>query len=142
MGAAAIPFLKLSKGSIVNISSQEKSEIVPLTTYNSGKALITTSFTEKWAAELTNSGVRVNEIKVCRYHHAEVIEHRFNKSEETFWMKIQRMVNFRPHITRPLDIARTVNFLLSGESQDFSGEILCQKGKYFKKLHPDDIIYT
>ncbi len=127
----ALPLLKRSRGSIVNISSK-----VALTGqggssgYAAAKGAIL-GLTEHWAAELSEFGIRVNVVLP-----AEVMTPQYEKWIARFddpKGELQRITSKIPlgkRMTEPDEIAAMVVFLLSEESGGFTGQYFFVDGGY------------
>ncbi len=127
----ALPALKLTSGSIVNIASK-----VALTGQGNtsgyaaakGAAL---ALTREWAVELLPLGIRVNAVLP-----AEVMTPLYQKWISTFpepeakLKSIERSIPLGHRMTTPEEIASTVIFLLSPRSSHTTGQFLHVDGGY------------
>lgn len=127
----ALPWLKLSKGSIVNISSK-----VALTGQGGTSAYAAAkgaqlALTREWAAELLPHGIRVNAIVP-----AEVMTPLYREWIDTFDnpdKKLKKIVSKIPlghRMTTPEEIASAVAFLLSERAAHITGQWWFVDGGY------------
>jgi L-fucose dehydrogenase len=127
----SLPWLKLSKGSIVNISSK-----VALTGQGGTSAYAAAkgaqlALTREWAAELLEYGIRVNAIVP-----AEVMTPLYDKWLNTFdnpEKKLKKIVSKIPlhhRMTTPQEIASAVAFLLSDRAGHITGQWWSIDGGY------------
>lgn len=127
----ALPWLKKSKGSIVNISSK-----VGLTGQGgtSGYAAAKgaqLALTREWAAELLPYGIRVNAVLP-----AEVMTPLYRTWLDTFSNPDQKMADIVEKIplenrmTTPEEIASMTIFLLSNKSSHTTGQLMVVDGGY------------
>lgn len=127
----ALPWLKLSKGSIVNISSK-----VALTGQGGTSAYAAAkgaqlALTREWAAELLPYGIRVNAIVP-----AEVMTPLYKEWIDTFDnpdKKLKKIVSKIPlghRMTTPEEIASAVAFLLSERAAHITGQWWFVDGGY------------
>lgn len=131
MAHFALPYLKLTKGSIVNISSKVAVTGQGNTSgYSSAKGAIL-SLTREWAAELLPFSIRVNALVP-----SEVMTplyqwwlNTFENPEE----KLKTIVSKMPlgkRMTRPEEIAAMVVFLISERASHITGQHLFVDGGY------------
>ncbi|XP_050409012.1 estradiol 17-beta-dehydrogenase 8 [Patella vulgata] len=123
-----MPYLKQSKGSVVNISSvASKKGMTSVTPYSLSKAALD-SFTHLLADEIGPSGVRVNSVNPG-FTRTEFID-KIGLSEEAKAEMIASNVRATPlgKIAESEDVAKLVKFLLSDESSFITGEIICIDG--------------
>ncbi|MFZ5953649.1 MAG: SDR family oxidoreductase [Candidatus Dependentiae bacterium] len=131
MGHYALPALKKSKGTIINIGSK-----VALTGqggtsgYAAAKGAIL-GLTREWAVELAPYHIRVNAVIP-----AEVFTEAYKKWIHTFsdpddkLRKIESVIPFAHRMTTPQEIAQTVLFLSSPLSSHTTGQFLSVDGGY------------
>ncbi|HLA53412.1 MAG TPA: SDR family oxidoreductase [Flavitalea sp.] len=127
----ALPFLKKSKGSIVNISSKTAETGQGHTSgYVAAKGAIN-ALTREWAVELLKYSVRVN----CVIP-AEVWTPLYEwfigqgDSPEEAKEAIMQKIPFEKRFTTPLEIANTIVFLLSKRSSHTTGQLIHVDGGY------------
>src|SRR5437667_7297015 len=125
MAHYALPHLKKSRGSLVNISSKTAVTGQGSTSgYASAKGAIL-ALTREWAAELLNYGIRVNAIVP-----AEVMTPLYRQWLDTFpspQEKLQTILTKIPlgnRMTLPEEIASMVVFLLSDRAGHITGQHL------------------
>lgn len=127
----AVPYLKETQGSIINISSK-----IALTGQGgtSGYAACKgaqLALTREWAVELAPFGIRVNAVVP-----AEVMTPLYEKWLNTFEnpeLKIKEIISkipFEKRMTTPEEIAATTVFLLSERSSHTTGQWLFPDGGY------------
>jgi L-fucose dehydrogenase len=134
----ALPALKVSKGSIVNISSKTaitgQGNTSGYTAAKGGQL----SLTREWAVELLPYGIRVNAVIP-----AEVMTPLYQKWLNTFpnpedkLGEISRRVPLERRMTKPEEIANMVVFLLSGRSAHTTGQHIFVDGGY---THLDRVV--
>jgi L-fucose dehydrogenase len=128
---AALPFLKESKGSIVNISSKVAVTGQGGTSgYAAAKGAIL-GLTVGWAAEFSSYGIRVNavvpaEVKTPQY---EEWVKKFDDPQEEL-RKITAKVPLGRRMTEASEIATMTVFLLSPKSAGITGQKLFVDGGY------------
>ncbi|GGG91817.1 short-chain dehydrogenase/reductase [Parapedobacter pyrenivorans] len=131
MAHHALPALKASKGSIVNISSKTaetgQGNTSAYAAANGGR----NALTREWAVELLPYSIRVNAIIV-----AECFTPLYDKwiktlpnPEETL-AKITRRIPLEQRMTTAAEIADTVLFLLSQRSSHTTGQLIHVDGGY------------
>ena len=127
----ALPHLKQSRGSIVNISSKTAITGQGSTSgYASSKGAIL-ALTREWAAELLDYGIRVNAIVP-----AEVMTPLYRQWLDTFPDPEQKLksilskIPLEKRMTTPEDIAAMVVFLLSARAGHVTGQHLFVDGGY------------
>lgn len=127
----ALPYLKDSKGSIVNISSKTavtgQGSTSGYTAAKGGQL----SLTREWAVELLKYGIRVNavipaEVMTPLY---ESWLKKFDNPDEKL-NEIQRRIPFEKRMTTPREIADMVVFLLSDRSSHTTGQLIYVDGGY------------
>jgi L-fucose dehydrogenase len=131
MAHFALPALKQSKGAIVNISSKTAVTGQGNTSgYVAAKAAIL-GLTREWAAEVLESGVRVNAVipaEVMTPLYQEWLA-RFPSPQEAL-SRIERKIPLGKRMTTADEIAWTVLFLLSAKSSHTTGQHLFVDGGY------------
>ncbi len=127
----ALPHLKSSRGSIVNIASKTAVTGQGGTSgYASSKGAIL-ALTREWAVELLPSGIRVNAVVP-----AEVMTPLYRQWLSTFSdpeEKLKTIVSKIPlekRMTTPEDIAATILFLISPKAGHVTGQHLFVDGGY------------
>ena len=127
----ALPHLKKSRGSIVNISSKTALTGQGGTSgYASAKGAIL-ALTREWAAELLGYGIRVNAVVP-----AEVMTPLYRQWLDTFPRPEEKLKNILAKIpldhrmTQPEEIAAMVVFLLSTRAGHITGQHLFVDGGY------------
>lgn len=131
MAHYALPYLKKSRGAIVNISS--KTAITgqgDTSGYASAKGAIL-ALTREWAAELLNYGIRVNAILP-----AEVMTPLYRQWLDSFpnpEEKLKTILSKIPldqRMTTPDEIAAMVVFLISARASHMTGQHIFVDGGY------------
>ncbi len=127
----ALPYLKVSKGSIVNIGSKTaetgQGNTSGYAASNGGR----NALTREWAVELLPYGIRVNEVIVAECFtplYAKWIK-TFENPEE----KLQSIIEKIPlgkRMTTAAEIANMVAFLLSDKSSHTTGQLIHVDGGY------------
>ena len=131
MAHAALPFLKQSTGSIVNISSKVAVTGQGGTSgYAAAKGAIL-ELTLEWAEELSTYGVRVNavvpaEVITSQYKNWVM---KFDDPEEEL-RRITARIPLGHRMTEPSEIAAMAVFLLSSKSAGITGQYLFVDGGY------------
>lgn len=127
----ALPHLKSSKGSIVNISSKTAVTGQGNTSGYTAAKGAQLSLTREWAVELLPYGIRVNAVIP-----AEVMTPLYQKWLDTFEQPeqklalIQNRIPFGNRMTTAQEIADTVVFLLSDRSSHTTGQHIYVDGGY------------
>lgn len=127
----ALPYLKKSKGSIVNISSK-----TAITGQGSTSGYVAAkggqlSLTREWAVELLKYGIRVNAVIP-----AEVMTPLYKSWLDTFdnpdnkLKEIEKRIPFENRMSTPKEIADMVVFLLSARSSHTTGQLIFVDGGY------------
>lgn len=131
MAHYALPHLKRSRGTIVNIGSKTAVTGQGSTSgYASSKGAII-ALTREWAAELLPYGIRVNTVMP-----AEVMTPLYRQWLDTFPNPDEKLktiltkIPFEQRMTTPEEIAATVVFLLSPKSSHTTGQHLFVDGGY------------
>ena len=131
MAHACLPWLKLSKGAIVNISSKTALTGQGHTSGYTAAKGAQLSLTREWAAALLEDGIRVNAVIP-----AEVMTPLYQKWLQTFddpearLEKITKVIPLGKRMTTAEEIANTVIFLLSAASSHTTGQWLFVDGGY------------
>lgn len=131
MAHFSLPFLKISKGAIVNISSKTaetgQGNTSAYAAANGGR----NALTREWAVELLKYGIRVNAVIVSECYTPQYeswIRTLKNPNE-----KIREIISKIPlenRMTKPSEIAQTVAFLLSEKSSHTTGQLIHVDGGY------------
>jgi len=127
----ALPYLKESKGSVLNISSKVAMTGQGNTSGYAASKGAQVALTREWAAELLPYGIRVNAILP-----AEVMTPLYESWLKTFdnpEEKLNSIVSKIPlekRMTSKEEIAATATFLLSDKSSHTTGQILFVDGGY------------
>jgi L-fucose dehydrogenase len=131
MAHFSLPFLKKSKGSIVNISSKTALTGQGNTSGYAGAKGAILAFTRDWAVELLPYQIRVNAIvpaEVWTPMYASWIQSFPNPEEKL--NSINARIPLENRMTTPLEIANMVVFLLSDRSSHTTGQWLHVDGGY------------
>lgn len=127
----ALPYLKKSKGSIVNISSKTADTGQGGTSAYAASNGGRNALTREWAVELLKYGIRVNAVVV-----AECYTPLYEKWIQTLPHPTQKLAEIQAKIplgnrfTTSEEIANTVAFLLSEKSSHTTGQLLYVDGGY------------
>ncbi|MEI3797237.1 MULTISPECIES: SDR family oxidoreductase [unclassified Chitinophaga] len=131
MAHHALPFLKTSKGAIVNITSKTaetgQGNTSAYAAANGGR----NALTREWAVELLPFSIRVNAIVV-----AESWTPLYESWINTFPDKAAKLASiveripFEKRMTTPEEIAQMTAFLLSGKSSHTTGQLIHVDGGY------------
>jgi L-fucose dehydrogenase len=131
MAHFALPYLKESRGSIVNISSKTaetgQGNTSAYAASNGGR----NALTREWAVELLKYGIRVNAVIV-----AESYTPLYESWIKTFddpqkkLDEITAKIPFEKRMTTTEEIANTVAFLLSNRSSHTTGQLIHVDGGY------------
>ena len=131
MAQYALPYLKISKGNIVNISSKTAETGQGGTSAYAASNGGRNALTREWAVELLPYRIRVNAVIV-----AECYTPLYDKwlktlpnPEETL-AKITRKIPFENRMTTAEEIANMVTFLLSDKSSHTTGQLIYVDGGY------------
>jgi L-fucose dehydrogenase len=127
----ALPYLKESKGSIVNIGSKTaetgQGNTSGYAAANGGR----NALTREWAVELLKYGIRVNAVIVAECwtpQYAKWIETLANANEKL--AEITANIPLENRMTTTLEIANTVAFLMSDKSSHTTGQLIHVDGGY------------
>jgi L-fucose dehydrogenase len=127
----ALPYLKTSKGAIVNISSKTaetgQGGTSAYAAANGGR----NALTREWAVELLPFGIRVNAVVVAECYtpmYQEWIQTQSNPEEKL--KAIQANIPLGNRFTTPEEIGQTVSFLLSDKSSHTTGQLIHVDGGY------------
>ncbi len=127
----ALPYLKTSKGAIVNISSKTaetgQGGTSAYAAANGGR----NALAREWAVELLPFGIRVNAVIVAECYtpmYQEWIQTQ-DKPEEKL-KAIQANIPLGQRFTTPEEIGQTVSFLLSDKSSHTTGQLIHVDGGY------------
>lgn len=127
----ALPYLKESKGSIVNITSKTgitgQGETSGYAASNGGR----NALTREWAVELLPYQIRVNAVVVseCWTPQYERWIKTLPNAEQTL-SEINARIPLENRMTKASEIADTVAFLLSAKSSHTTGQLLFVDGGY------------
>lgn len=131
MAHHALPELKKSKGSIVNIGSKTadtgQGNTSAYAASNGGR----NALTREWAVELLPYGIRVNAVIVaeCFTPLYETWISTFDKPEEKL-REISNKIPLEKRMTTAEEIANMVAFLLSSKSSHTTGQLIYVDGGY------------
>jgi NAD(P)-dependent dehydrogenase (short-subunit alcohol dehydrogenase family) len=131
MAHFSLPYLKKSKGSIVNISSKTALTGQGNTSGYAGAKGAILAFTREWAVELLPYQIRVNAIvpaEVWTPMYASWVQ-SFPKPEEKL-KSINARIPLENRMTTPQEIANMTVFLLSDRSSHMTGQWLHVDGGY------------
>ncbi|MDJ1499922.1 SDR family oxidoreductase [Xanthocytophaga agilis] len=131
MAQHALPALKESKGSIVNISSKTAETGQGGTSAYAASNGGRNALTREWAVELLKYGIRVNALVVaeCWTPLYEKWIKTLPNPEETL-QEIQARIPFENRMTTSEEIANMVVFLLSDVSSHTTGQLIHVDGGY------------
>lgn len=127
----ALPALKISKGSIVNISSKTaetgQGNTSAYAASNGGR----NALTREWAVELLKYGIRVNAVIVAECF-TPLYEKWINTlpDPEKKMAEINSKIPLENRMTTTEEIANTVAFLLSEKSSHTTGQLIHVDGGY------------
>lgn len=131
MAHFALPELKKSRGSIVNISSKTgitgQGNTSAYAAANGGR----NALTREWAVELLKYGIRVNAVVVAEsFTPAYAKWIRTLQEPEAKLREIESKIPLGNRMTTPEELANTVAFLLSGKSSHTTGQLVVVDGGY------------
>jgi L-fucose dehydrogenase len=131
MAHFALPALKKSKGSIVNISSKTADTGQGGTSAYAASNGGRNALTREWAVELLKYGIRVNAIVVaeCWTPLYERWIHTFPNPEQKL-AEIESKIPLENRMTTAEELGNTVAFLLSDKSSHTTGQLLYVDGGY------------
>jgi L-fucose dehydrogenase len=127
----ALPYIKIAKGSIVNISSKVADTGQGETSGYAAANGARNALTREWAVELLKYGIRVNAVIV-----AECFTPLYDKwiktlpNPEEKLAHIQSKIPLGNRFTTKEEIANTVAFLLSSASSHTTGQLVYVDGGY------------
>ena len=127
----ALPYIKIAKGSIVNISSKVADTGQGETSGYAAANGARNALTREWAVELLKYGIRVNAVIV-----AECFTPLYDKwiktlpNPEEKLAHIQSKIPLGNRFTTTEEIANTVAFLLSSASSHTTGQLVYVDGGY------------
>jgi L-fucose dehydrogenase len=131
MAHHALPFLKTSKGAIVNITSKTaetgQGNTSAYAAANGGR----NALTREWAVELLPFSIRVNAIVVAESW-TPLYESWINTfaDKEAKLASIVERIPLEKRMTTPEEIAQMTAFLLSGKSSHTTGQLIHVDGGY------------
>ena len=131
MAHHALPWLKASKGAIVNIGSKTAETGQGGTSAYAASNGGRNALTREWAVELLKYGIRVNAVIV-----AECYTPLYDKwiktlpDPEKTLQNITGKIPFEKRMTTAAEIAQTVAFLLSDRSSHTTGQLIHVDGGY------------
>jgi NAD(P)-dependent dehydrogenase (short-subunit alcohol dehydrogenase family) len=131
MAHHALPALKASKGSIVNIGSKVAETGQGGTSAYAASNGARNALTREWAVELLRDEIRVNSVIVAECY--TPLYEAWIKSLPNSKEKLQEIVNKIPlgkRMTNANEIADTVAFLLSHKSSHTTGQLIHIDGGY------------
>ncbi|MBX2893049.1 MAG: SDR family oxidoreductase [Saprospiraceae bacterium] len=131
MAHHALPELKKTQGSIVNISSKTADTGQGGTSAYAASNGGRNALTREWAVELLKYGIRVNAVVVAESYTPlyEKWLHTLPDPEAAL-QKITARIPLGKRMTTPEEIANTVAFLLSGQSSHTTGQLIYVDGGY------------
>lgn len=131
MAHHALPYLKTSKGAIVNIGSKTaetgQGNTSAYAASNGGR----NALTREWAVELLPYGIRVNAVIVAECY-TPLYENWLKTlpNPEEALQKITERIPLEKRMTTAAEIANTVAFLLSDKSSHTTGQLIHVDGGY------------
>ncbi len=131
MAHYALPYLKVSKGSIVNITSKTadtgQGNTSAYAAANGGR----NALTREWAVEMLKYGIRVNAVVVAECwtpQYSNWIKTLPNAEEKL--EEITSKIPFEHRMTTAQEIGQTTAFLLSDKSSHTTGQLVYVDGGY------------
>jgi L-fucose dehydrogenase len=131
MAQYSLPYLKISKGNIVNIGSKTAETGQGGTSAYAASNGGRNALTREWAVELLPFGIRVNAVIVAECY-TPLYDKWINtlpNSAETL-AKITSKIPFENRMTTAEEIANMVTFLLSDKSSHTTGQLIYVDGGY------------
>ncbi|MFN8357923.1 MAG: SDR family oxidoreductase [Spirosomataceae bacterium] len=131
MAHHALPYLKQSKGAIVNIGSKTAETGQGGTSAYAASNGGRNALTREWAVELLKYGIRVNSVIVAECFtplYAKWIQTLPNPTEKL--AQITSRIPFEKRMTTAEEIANMVAFLLSDKSSHTTGQLMHVDGGY------------
>ena len=127
----ALPYLKITKGSIVNITSKTaetgQGNTSAYAAANGGR----NALTREWAVELLKYDIRVNAVVVAEsYTPAYETWIKSLADGETKLKKITSLIPLENRMTTAEELANTTAFLLSAKSSHTTGQMIHVDGGY------------
>lgn len=131
MAHHTLPFLKESRGSIVNITSKTAETGQGGTSGYAASNGGRNALTREWAVELLPHRIRVNAVAVAECY-TPLYERWVNTlpDPETALERINNLIPLDRRMTTPREIASMVAFLLSDKSSHTTGQIIYVDGGY------------
>jgi L-fucose dehydrogenase len=131
MAHHALPALKSSKGSIVNIGSKVSETGQGGTSAYAASNGARNALTREWAVELLRDEIRVNSVIVAECY--TPLYETWIKSLPNPEQKLQEIIDKIPlgkRMTSTIEVADTVAFLLSNKSSHTTGQLIHVDGGY------------
>lgn len=131
MAQYSLPYLKISKGNIVNIGSKTAETGQGGTSAYAASNGGRNALTREWAVELLPFGIRVNAVIVAECY-TPLYDKWINTlpNPEEMLAKITRKIPFENRMTTAEEIANMVTFLLSDKSSHITGQLIYVDGGY------------
>ena len=131
MAQYSLPYLKISKGNIVNIGSKTAETGQGGTSAYAASNGGRNALTREWAVELLPFGIRVNAVIVAECY-TPLYDKWINTlpNPEEMLAKITRKIPFENRMTTAEEIANMVTFLLSDKSSHTTGQLIYVDGGY------------
>lgn len=125
---ALLPFLKESKGNIVNVSSAAATRPVPTMSVYSGSKAAVNAFARAWAKELAPLGIRANTVNPGPIE--TPIYDKTELSEEEMKAHRKRVIDMTPlaRFGKPEEVSGAVLFLASDRASFITGAELAVDG--------------
>lgn len=127
----ALPFLKTSKGAIVNIGSKTAETGQGNTSGYAASNGARNALTREWAVELLPYGIRVNAVIVAECYtplYEKWLQTLPNPAEKL--QEIAQKIPLEKRMTTAREIAQTVAFLISDRSSHTTGQLIHVDGGY------------